>query len=313
MTVRSLKLVLFAALGSVVFFLYRPLALAASSAPAGIVVSPAFQQSSIPAGADKQPVYFTVTNNKPSVQKFKLSVADFNTLGETGGLFFVGANPTELQKKYGLATWLELPTSSLVLQPKQTVKVSADILNLGTLSPGGHYGALMVSPDDGTSGATTNNVSVHPIASSLLFVTKLGGDTHKLGLSGVDVKHTLFSLPSSVTLRFHNDGNTHVTPRGTVTLSTPQGRVIGRGIINEDSNIVLPETYRQLSVPLKKVASAYATGRYVLNVSFRFDGINQYRQYQTSFLYFPVLALIILVVILAVVAALAHNRLLRRR
>jgi hypothetical protein len=104
-----------------------------------------------------------------------------------------------------------------------------------------------------------------------------------------------------------------VVPRGTVTLSTPQGRIISRGIINEDSNIILPETYRQLSVPLKKVSSAYATGRYVLNVSFRFDGIDQYRQYQTSFLYIPLAALIILIVVLAVAFALTYLRLRKCR
>jgi hypothetical protein len=104
-----------------------------------------------------------------------------------------------------------------------------------------------------------------------------------------------------------------VVPRGTVTLSTPQGRIISRGIINEDSNIILPETYRQLSVPLKKVSSAYATGRYVLNVSFRFDGIDQYRQYQASFFYIPAAALVILIAILAGIFALIYWRLRKSR
>jgi hypothetical protein len=286
---------------------------AGSTRPSGVTISPAFQQVAMAEDETVQPVTFRITNNESSAQTYKLSAADFNTLGESGGLFFVGTNPTELQKKYGLAKWFSFPQSTITIRPKQTYVLQAGIENLPDLSPGGHYGALMLSQTDGGAGANSNKISLNPIASSLLFVTKQGGDTHKLSLSNVTVKHTLFSLPSSAALRFHNDGNTHVVPRGTVTLSTPQGRIISRGIINEDSNIILPETYRQLSVPLKKVSSAYATGRYVLNVSFRFDGIDQYRQYQTSFLYIPLAALIILIVVLAVAFALTYLRLRKCR
>jgi hypothetical protein len=279
---------------------------AVSSSARGVTISPAFQQVAINQDEAEKPVTFHITNNEDKPQTYDLSAADFNTLGESGGLFFVGTNPTELQKKYGLAKWFELPQKTITIQPKQTFSLTAQIENLPDLSPGGHYGALMISQSGGLNSG--NKVSVHPIASSLMFVTKQGGDTHKLGLAGVNVKHGIFSLPSSVSLRFHNDGNTHVTPRGMVTLSTPQGRIISRGIINEDSNIVLPETYRQLNVPLNKISSAFATGRYVLNVSFRFDGIDQYRQYQTSFLYFPTAGLIVLVLILAGVLGLVYWR-----
>jgi hypothetical protein len=276
----------------------------------GVTISPAFQQVTITAGQSDKPVIFRITNNETKPQTYDLTTADFNTLGESGGLFFVGTNPTELQKKYGLAKWFSLPQKSITIQPKQTFVLNATIENLPDLSPGGHYGALMVSQN---SGGSQNKIAVHPIASSLMFVTKQGGDTHKLGLDNVTVKHSLFTLPSSVTLRFHNDGNTHVTPRGTITLSTPQGRIISRGIINEDSNIILPETYRQYNVSLKKNSTAYATGRYVLNVSFRFDGTNQVRQYQTSFLYFPMAALFVLILILAAVLGLLYWRLRKQR
>lgn len=263
---------------------------AASQPPSGITVSPAFQQVSIESTESSQPVTFTITNNKTSAQSIILSSADFNTLSETGGLFFVGANPTELQKKYGLSQWLDLPQKDYTLQPKQTIKVTASILNQASLQPGGHYGALMVSSDDGTSGATTNNVSVHPIASSLLFVTKLGGDTHKLSLSNVYIKHSLLRLPSSVTLRFHNDGNTHVTPRGSVSVYDARDRLISKGIINEDSGIILPSAYRRYSVDLSRVTFPRLPGKYTLKVDFRFDGIDQYRRYSTSFFSVPRLA-----------------------
>jgi len=306
------KLRTWAALGTLIilFLMSARQSSAATKQPSGVTISPAFQQVSINQNELEQAVTFRITNNQSKAQTYNLSAADFNTLGESGGLFFVGTNPTELQKKYGLAKWFSLPAKTIIIQPKQTYVLKAMIENLPDLTPGGHYGALMLSQSNGSS---NNQVSVHPIASSLMFVTKLGGDTHMLGLNGVETKHSLFSLPSNITLRFHDDGNTHLTPRGIVTISTPQGRLITRGIINEDSNIILPETYRRYNVQLKKVSSAYAVGRYVLNVNFRFDGLNQFRRYQVSFLYVPMAVLVGAGAIVLAVAGIIINKLKQRK
>lgn len=257
--------------------------LAGAAGPQGVTVSPAFQQVSIPAGETQHPVSFTITNDEPIAQTFDLSAADFNTLGESGGLFFVGTNPTALQKKYGLAEWFSLPQSSITLQPKQSQTIQAEILNLPGMAAGGHYGALLLSAETGQTAQAGNNISLHPIASSLMFVTKTGGDIHSLLLNSVSLDRSLFRLPSSLTLRFYNNGNTHVVPRGVIKLTTASGKLIAQGVINQDSNIILPQTYRQLYVPLTKFAGASAISKYDLKVDFRFDGISQYREYRSSF------------------------------
>lgn len=272
---------------SAVLVMGRPAKAADSSPPQGITISPAFQQVSIDSSQASQPVSFSITNNKPTTQNLTLSSADFNTLSETGGLVFVGSKPTDIQKKYGLAEWFDLPQKSLSIQPKQTIKVSADILNLASMPAGGHYGALLVSLSNGSQSGQNGNVSIHPIASSLLFVTKIGGDTHKLSLANVYVKHSLLRLPGSVTLRFHDDGNTHLIPRGSVTLYDSGHRLISKGIINQDSGIILPAAYRRYSVQLQRVNIPHLPGRYTLNVDFRFDGISQYRRYSASFFSIP--------------------------
>jgi hypothetical protein len=251
--------------------------------PQGITVSPAFQMVTIAPGATEQPVTFTITNNRPSVQELNFSVADFNTLNESGGLFFVGTNPTELQKKYGLAKWISLSTGRLVVQPKQTVSLKASILNLPDLQPGGHYGALMIAL--GGESAKAGQVGIHPIASSLLFVTKPQGATHGLSLSSVDFNKSLTNLPKQVTLRLQNTGNTHVVPRGIVTITKAGsgGTIYSKGVLNQDSQIILPQTYRRFTVQLNSLASARLPGKYSLHVDFRFDGIDQFRGYQQSF------------------------------
>jgi len=288
--------------------IYTPKTNAASSQPAtqlppGLTVSPAFQQASLSADEQQHQVTFKITNNESSVRTFDLYVQDFNTLGESGGLFFVGTNPTELQKKYGLAKWLSLTQKSITLQPKQSQAIQAQILNLPDLSPGGHYGALMLQAQNTGSTSGNNKVAVRPIASSLLFVTKIGGDTHRLSLSGVSFSRTLVSLPSSVNLRFHNDGNTHIVPRGNVYLRTASGKLVSRGTINEDSNIVLPETYRQLNVTLQKTGGFIPSGKYSLQVDFRFDGIDIFRSYRQDFYVLQSWTILIVILVLAAIAA----------
>jgi hypothetical protein len=284
---------------------------ALAAGPSGVTVSPAFQQVSIAGGEAAHDINFTVINNEAVPQTFNLSVADFNTLGESGGLFFVGTNPTTLQKKYGLAKWVSLPQDSLTLQPGQSQTITAQVLNLPDLSPGGHYGALMLAAQSPGQAAGSNGVSIHPIASSLLFVTKVGGDTHALGLVKVSSDRNLLKLPSQVALRFHNTGNTHVIPRGVVKLTTAGGKVVSQGVINEDSNIILPETYRQIIVPLSKFDGGNAVTKYHLTVDYRVDGISLFREYRSSFWYIDngfVAGIIIIAAAALVLAYKKHQR-----
>jgi hypothetical protein len=284
---------------------------AATQKPTGLTISPAFQQVNINLGTSSQPLSFSITNNKSTAQNLKLSTTDFNTLGESGGLFFVGANPTDLQKKYGLTKWLELPFTELTIQPGQTTTINAQVLNLASLNPGGHYGAINVSVDNDFR-STANNITIHPVASTLIFVTKLGGDTHKLSLANVKLHHSLFSLPASADLRFQNVGNTHLVPRGIIKILSPSGQVISQGTINENSDLILPQTFRIYTVPLRSIISANAPGKYKIEVDFRFDGVDQYRAYQTSFWYLPVVRVLVVCLVIIIIGLVIY-KLLRRR
>jgi hypothetical protein len=268
----------------------------------GITLSPAIVQASVSSTEAEHQLTFKVTNNTDVVQNLDISTADFNTLDETGGLVFVGANPTELQKKYGLATWLRLPQTNLTLQPKQMADISAVVTNQSSLAPGGHYGALMLAQRDaGSQGSSNNKVAVHPIATSLLFVSKIGGDTHKLQLTDVETPHNIIKLPSVVTLRFHNNGNTHLTPRGEVTVTDPKGKLISKGIINDNSGIILPETYRRYSVSLRKLSTPIIPGNYNIAVKFHFDGYEKIRSYKSRVLFLTPILIIAAVATIAVI------------
>jgi hypothetical protein len=291
-----------------------PKALAAQPAPTGITVSPAFQQVSILPNEAEPTITFKITNNYAAPITVHLSTADFDTLQETGGLFFVGSSPTQLEQKYGLAKWLKLPADAVTIGPGQTADIKAAVSNSTDLAAGGHYGALMLTLPSSTSANQSNRVAVKPVASSLIFLDKRGGEIYAMKLAHVDVSKIYFKLPTAVSLTFANTGNTHLIPRGTVEILNPSGKLVSKGVINENSSIILPQKSRKLSVPLQQVASASLSGQYKLRVSYRYDGIGNYavKTYTIRWMDGQILALILIIVLVCVISAWRGTKMLKK-
>jgi hypothetical protein len=162
-----------------------------------------------------------------------------------------------------------------VVPAGQSRSVAVTIDNRSSLQPGGHYGAIVARVTSLTD-QTDNKVVINQELLSLLFVTKLGGEKYDLRLNSLSHNGNWFRLPTSARLRFQNPGNVHVIPRGEVRLKSPTGTVLAKGIINSESAYILPETFRELSVPLSRVGSALPLpGLYHLEVQYRYEGLNQ--------------------------------------
>lgn len=214
-----------------------------------------------------------LTNNSNSLQELQLSIEDFGSLDETGGVLLKGN--AGYAKKYGLTSWMKLGANTVILQPKESRGVTVVIENRTSLRPGGHYAAVVASVKalDTLSG---NEVAVNQQLMSLVLVNKTGGEQYALKLANIEQNGNWLHLPSVVKLRFQNPGNVHVVPRGTVTLKSPSGTVLSRGVINSESAYVLPETFREIYVPLTKIANDFPSpGLYRIHVDYRYDGIEQ--------------------------------------
>lgn len=79
--------------------------------------------------------------------------------------------------------------------------------------------------------------------------------------------------------------------------------MVSKGVINEDSNIILPGLYRRYDVSLKKISRSGLLGKYKMDVNYRFDGYDQFRTYQTSFFVISLAGFAILGLIFAMVVA----------
>jgi hypothetical protein len=258
---------------------------AARNTSGGISLSPFLQQISVQSSDVNKTFTLTLTNHTDALQELDLKTQDFGSLNDTGGILLAGSKSSYSQK-YGLASWLSLETDTVVLQPKESHSLTVTVNNRQDLQPGGHYGAVAATVNS-LNDQSGNRVVINQQLLSLVLVDKVGGEHYDLKLASMTPNGNWFHFPTVVKLRFQNPGNVHVIPRGLVKLKSPSGRVVAQGIINSESAFILPETFRELYVPLSKVGSAYPLpGLYSIEVDYRYDQINRYavKQYKLQFI-----------------------------
>lgn len=224
-------------------------------------------------GEDEQSFFLEVGNTTNDPVVFRLSFVDFGSLDESGGIAFLGQG-SDLQKRYGLASWLSAEKDVMTVFPGATEKVRISVMNRDSLSPGGHYGAVLFRAEKEGSGMETaaSSVSVSSNFTALVFVRKTGGEIRQLDYRDAVIRTDMLGVPDKVSERFQNSGNVHVTPRGIVSVEDPFGRIVRKGILNEESGIILPESYRVYPIPLTTLAKAIIPGFYTVSATYRYDG-----------------------------------------
>ena len=284
---------------SLVFNLFGKPTLAQET-QAGFSITPFYQNIDIGQDQSSVPFSINVKNNTNVPAVFRISVLDFGTLNESGGVAFLGSSDN---LKYGLASWVSLSNDTLVLAPGEDSQVKGMIENRESLSPGGHYGAVFFKIDD--NGAVEDNkksIAFDPSFASLLFVRKTGGEIVGLKMDSFDMVKSIFALPNQIKIRFQNTGNVHVVPRGTVEIFDPWGRLVSKSVINSESGIILPETFRVFGSKFMPVAASIFPGKYTLVSNYRYDGKNDFTTEKINFFLLPLnfVLIISLIIVLSI-------------
>jgi hypothetical protein len=251
----------------------------------GFAVSPAFGQVEVRAGQPTAQYELTITNHNAVDQNFALSVVDFGSLDEEGGVAFLGTPANELSHKYGLASWMSLESNALFVPAGKAKQVLVTIANRPPMVPGGHYGAVLATAVTDTGEPVGDRVGVRQVLSSLVLAVKDGGAAADLRLVSQSADASLWHLPSKVEQRYQNAGNVHVTPRGVVAVVDPLGHVVARAATNEASGVILPESFRRYMTPLLRVGLAWLPGRYRVVSTYRYDGMVVTKTFTTGFWY----------------------------
>lgn len=257
----------------------------------GLTVSPAFQEIILDQKEAQQDFFVSLSNTSERTVTLRIAKYDFGTLDESGGVAFLGAS-NDLEKKYALASWMYPEKDVLTLGPGETRRVLVIVKNSDTLGPGGHYGALTFSVEDVARDAMTGDgVSVNQLFSTLIFVKKLGGEKYQLALESLSYESKTFSFQDRIRLRFVNEGNVHLVPRGIVSVSDPFERMIAKGVINQESTLILPESGRAYSLSLEQISQSFIPGWYTIETAYRYDGKDDFAKTSLRFIFIPPLTL----------------------
>jgi hypothetical protein len=235
-------------------------------------LEPFYQEISMDDGALTHPFAVRLANATENDATFRISVADFGTMDETGGIAFLGGG-SEFSQRYGLASWMKSSVDQVTVQAGGSESIPIIVENRESLSPGGHYGAVIFEMVSGAEASGAAQISVQSSFASLVFVNKTGGEIRDMAYSGSTISGSdVFGVPSKVSVRFQDKGNTHLVPRGRITVVDPVGRVVREGVINGESGRMLPESFRVFPVSLHAVGRAIVPGPYSIHVDYRYDG-----------------------------------------
>lgn len=263
----------------------------------GITVSPPFSEVVLKGGDNSSSFGIRLTNNSQKDVSFRVKVVDFGSLDESGGVAFLGLSRSDVEQKYSLASWISLENDWVTISVGETKEVKGKILNRESLSPGGHYGALIFRYDDQME-SSDSKVNLNQMFASLIYVKKTGGEKYELKLNRIEIKNNFWGMPSNLNLRYQNAGNIHLTPVGKVVVVGKNNVEVAKGIINNDYSIVLPESFRIFGVPMSLEKRFVWPGKYKLEVWSRYDGKDTFEIRRTDLVYFGWEGIVLLALLL---------------
>lgn len=227
----------------------------------GLTISPAFQEVTLAASQSSVLAAVTVSNGSDKEVVIEPLLGELALLAEDGSAVKQYV-PREFVPQLAYA---EIETKSVKIAPGSSSTVNVKVTNTSTLSPGGHYFAVVLP----VKSASGQDQQVTPTVTSTVFLTKKGGEEYRLDLISAKAAKSVFFTAPELELRFHNSGNTHAVPYGKVIARDMLGREVFTGIVNADSKRVFPEQDQALSVQLKRSSYALPASSYTVSVNGR--------------------------------------------
>lgn len=291
--------------------LYAP---AASAKTANTIkVSPVRTDIQIEPGKSKT-IQMTLTNLTTSPITIHPAQNDFVAGDEAGGPALILDEDKEAPT-HSLKRFME-PLKDVTIPAKQAKNIQVRINVPANAQAGGYFGAIRFAPTTPDEGGQVN---LAPSVASLILLTVPGDLVESLEMTDFDVQQEgrsngLFvsSKDIQASVRFKSLGNVQVGPFGKV--SVKQGdRVVYEADfnINNPRDMVLPDSARRWSIPLKDIGDF---GRYTVYATFTYGKENKTIEIEKSFWVIPQYVFIIaIVLVIALIGAIVFGILYFRK
>lgn len=214
----------------------------AQSSEGAMQVMPAFQEITLNENTQVATASMQLTNTSKQEQQFGITPIDIQQFDSNGQVIL--ADKPLTGQNFALASFITLALDKVTVPKESSITVPLIITNAQSMSPGGHYAAIVAR----LISDSANDQRVLPAVSSFLLVRKIGGEQFHLSLKRSELLDTFRAkLPVETQLTFSNQGNVHVIPRGTILIKDIFGTLVAKSTINENSLYVFPGTERSVT------------------------------------------------------------------
>jgi hypothetical protein len=274
-------------------------ALSASTHASGVTVGPTYVRLAVSEARPKDSSSVSIKNNNTIDLTYEISIVDVDT--ESGTLVPLETT-SDITKKV-----FQLKTTSVTLQPNQSVNIVVEASNSADLPPGGHYAALSIKQ---LSTPTKKTIPINQIISVGLFLVKEDGAVRTIKTVQNNHKNIWFRLPKTEKITIQNNGNVDVVPRGFIALTMSNNTYL-KSSFNELSQPVFPAKSVQYTVDYSKNTIRWP-GKYTRILSYRYDGAKDQTIEANEFWYVPVWSLLLCLVFLAPLVYVLRRKLFKK-
>jgi hypothetical protein len=272
MRTRLLTLLATFASSSVLLVGLAPIAHAQQNGSGLAISPPSYELSANPGDALTNSI--RVDNTQNQSLDVTVNVRNFTALGEEGEV-----NLTDQDSTYSLAKWITVTPSSATIAAGQSQVFQYTVQVPSNAEPGGRFGSIVfktsAKPIIGQSG-----VSIGQEIGSLIFLKIAGNVTERSSIVGFQTADKINQYkPVNFTLRLKNDGNVHIKPTGTITVTNFFGKKVAT--IPLDSHNVLPGAIRRMEAQWKD--GRFIFGKYTATASVTYGSDKQIITASTSF------------------------------
>ena len=174
-----------------------------------------------------------------------VKVADFIVNSNDGSPRIVDtadqANP-----KFSASKWVTLSMDQITIGPQDRTIITASLAVPADARPGGRYITVYFEPSIGTPSTIGTDASsttgIAPRIASLLYIRVNGPITENAFISNMFAKSFYEYGPIEVTANIINNGDYHIRPQGTFTLTNFLGGVVEQNAVQEQN--IFPDAMR---------------------------------------------------------------------
>ena len=192
----------------------------------GLVAFPARQEIVVEPG-EKKTIAVAFYNQTLFPANGNLGVVDFIVKDSEGNPFFIENQKTP--SSFSAASWLKLPYQKMTVPSRDKVIVYITVNVPKDASPGGHYTAVYFEGTPQVPSASSEkegSAVIAPRISALLYFRVRGNIQEKATISKFFAKSFQEYGPINVDISVLNQGNIHISPKGTIQIVDIFGQVV---------------------------------------------------------------------------------------